>query len=94
MIQELQEIGINIKSLNQQEQKTKCPNCLRIGKTHYNDLCLAVNIQKGVYYCHKCGWTGQVRSKEMESLYKVPTKSNLQKLTKEGRGVFKFTRYY
>jgi len=85
MIQEFKQLGIDLKSLNQEEQKLKCPNCLKVGKTHYNDLCLAVNIQKGVYYCHKCGWAGNVKTKEMDNLYKIPTKNNLQKLTKEGR---------
>ena len=48
MLDKLNEYGIVLPNTNKTEVKVKCPNCIRIGKTHYNDKCLAVNIDKGV----------------------------------------------
>ena len=43
-------------SLNKKgEQKIVCPNCIDRGVTNPKDKCLAVNIEKMLYHCHKCG---------------------------------------
>ncbi len=60
IIQEFQNIGIEVKGNNTQ-QKTKCPNCVKIGKENYKDDCLSINTNDGRYNCFKCGWSGRVR---------------------------------
>jgi len=87
---EIQNLGIEIKG-NSPQQKVKCPNCYKIGKENYKDTCLSVNMDLGVYNCHKCGWSGKVKqeqlSMEMEitKTYKKPEKKNLKRLTATGK---------
>lgn len=47
------DLGLNL--LKKGEQRIVCPNCIDRGVTNPNDKCLAVNIDKMVYHCHKCG---------------------------------------
>lgn len=80
-------LGIEIKG-NRVEQKVKCPNCIRIGKTNIKDTCLSINLNTGLYNCHKCGWKGCVVEKEfkreeMNIVYKLPEKRNMTKLSDE-----------
>ena len=61
---EIQNLGIEIKG-NSPQQKVKCPNCYKIGKENYKDTCLSVNMELGVYNCHKCGWSGKVKEEKL-----------------------------
>lgn len=88
MLEQLNELGIQLPNTTRTEVKVKCPNCVRIGKTHYNDKCLSVNTDKGVFLCHKCGYKGNLnRNKPMEEqkIYKLPNPSLLQPLNKKGK---------
>ena len=88
MLDKLNEYGIVLPNTSKREVKVKCPNCVKIGKTHYNDKCLAVNIDKGVFLCHKCGYKGnlkQNRTMEEQKIYKLPNPSLLQPLNKKGK---------
>lgn len=85
-------LGIQIKS-NRVEQKCKCPNCVTLGKTNINDTCLSINLNTGLYNCHKCGWKGCVAEKEykreeMQIIYKIPEKPNITKLSDEALKYF------
>ena len=73
------ELGIEVKP-SPVQQKVKCPNCKKIGKENYQDTCLSVNLQDGLYNCHKCGWNGCVNKGETKS-YQKPIKTNFTKLT-------------
>jgi twinkle protein len=77
-------LGIEPKG-NRRQQKVKCPNCVSLGKTNIKDTCLSINLNDGLYNCHKCGWSGCVIEKEFikETIvnYKIPTKPNITKLT-------------
>lgn len=79
-------IGIQPKG-NRAEQKVKCPECVRIGKKNISDTCLSINLNTGLYNCHKCGWKGCVkekdfnRSESMKVYYKEPEKPNITTLT-------------
>jgi twinkle protein len=54
--------------------KTKCPKCSHERKKK-SDPCLSVNIDKGLYNCHNCGWSGGVKFKARQE-YTVPEKEN------------------
>ena len=85
-------LGIQVKG-NKTEQKCKCPNCVTLGKTNINDTCLSINLESGLYNCHKCSWKGCVaetnfKREEMQIIYKIPTKPNISKLTDEALKYF------
>lgn len=83
-IQEFINIGIEPKG-NSQQQKVKCPNCMKLGKENWKDTCMSINLAEGIYNCHKCSWNGTVKKLEKMKEYTVPSKSNMQNLTKEGK---------
>lgn len=90
--EKLNSLGIVLKS-NSRQQKTKCPNCKKIGKENYKDLCLSVNLNEMLYNCHKCGWKGFFGKEGSESIvkqnkYDLPKKNNLKKLTKKAIDYF------
>ena len=64
-LKELQDLGIALKGNPSGDVKTKCPQC---GPTRKNksDVSLSVNVNKGVYNCHNCGWSGSVKFKPKE----------------------------
>lgn len=85
-------LGVDIKS-DRAEQKVKCPECVRIGKTNINDTCLSINLNTGLYLCHKCNFKGCVaeqeyKRKEIEIVYKLPVKPNITKLSDEAIKLF------
>ena len=43
------------------EVRIICPECSPTRKSH-NERDLSVNIDKGVWYCHHCGWGGTLGS--------------------------------
>jgi len=84
--QSFADYGIEIKN-NSRQQKVKCPNCYKLGKENYKDPCLSVNLNLGVFNCHKCGWTGSVNEKSNfdVKMYKRPQKNKLSALTIKGK---------
>lgn len=56
------ELGIEVNLEGPIQQKVKCPNCKKIGKEHYNDPCLSINLVEQIFYCHKCGWKGSLNT--------------------------------
>lgn len=90
-------LGIEPKG-NRRQQKVHCPNCAKVGKTNLRDTPLSINLNDGLYNCHKCGWSGCVIEKkefkpEPIMTYKLPQKLNITNLTDEalkyfeGRGI-------
>lgn len=84
MTKEFINIGV-IPKTNRVEQKVVCPNCVKIGKTNIKETCLSINLNSGLYNCHKCGWSGKVGKTEykkevMQESYKIPIKPNITKL--------------
>jgi twinkle protein len=96
MINEFNNIGIFPKG-NYIEQKLKCPQCYTKRKNKH-DRPLSINTQKGVYNCHNCGWSGNVKFKEKKEFIKpVKIKSPLNERTIkwfEKRGINKDTLNY
>jgi len=76
MIDELSNLGIKIKKQSG-EYKTTCPKCSHTRKNR-KDKCLSVNITKGIYNCHNCGWSGTVKKFSAKPDYIIPTRENIQ----------------
>jgi twinkle protein len=63
--------NIQINPLGPDQQKVLCPECKRIGKEHWEDKCLSVNITKGIWNCHKCNWTGGLKPSRITNTGKM-----------------------
>ena len=87
MVNNFLEIGIQPKG-NRLEQKVTCPNCVKVGKTNIKDTCLSINLDSGLYNCHKCGWSGCVKPKDFKPMYVKPTKQNFTKLSDKALELF------
>ena len=86
-IENLRNLGINVNR-NASQQKVRCPKCIQMGKENWKDTCLSINLNDGLYHCHKCNWHGRVKTtNNMENIivYKKPTKSNMSKITTNGK---------
>lgn len=62
--QKLQELGIELKG-SLRQQKTLCPKCSHQRKNK-KEPCLSVNLDDGLYFCHHCGYSGNVLGNEMK----------------------------
>ena len=79
------DLGIEVKGKSEQ-QKTRCPNCLKIGKENWKDASLSINLKENIYNCHKCGWNGKIKTdKGMTIQYKRPEVKNMKPLADKGR---------
>jgi len=75
-LQDFLNVGIEVKP-GRVEQKVTCPKCSPERKNK-QDKCLSVNLDKGVYNCHHCGWSGNVKLKERKEYFKpAPIEINL-----------------
>ncbi len=54
------------------ESRTLCPQCSP-GRTKKYDKCLAVDQEKGVWFCHHCGWHGGLGGTNEECEYAKKT---------------------
>ena len=63
------DFGIQIAS---DESRTLCPQCSP-GRTKKYDKCLAVDQEKGVWFCHHCGWHGGLGGTNEECEYAKTT---------------------
>lgn len=80
MINDFINIGIIPKG-NSIEQKLLCPKCSHTRKNK-KDPCLSINLDKGVYNCHNCGWSGNVKFKPKKDFIKpVKAKTTLSEKT-------------
>ena len=75
-LQDFLDLKIEVKP-GRVEQKVLCPKCSPERKNK-QDKCLSVNLEKGVYNCHHCGWSGNVKLKERQEYFKpVPIEINV-----------------
>lgn len=60
--------GIDIHALRDGENYTTCPKCSkdRTAKNR-NKKCLSVNVDKKVWICHHCGWSGALDKGEQKT---------------------------
>jgi twinkle protein len=68
MITSLHELGV--KPHHRGDVKVVCPQCSHTRK-HKTDPCLSVNVEKGVWNCHNCGYNGSI-VKKYEKQYHKP----------------------
>ena len=68
------DIPINPNGTNQ--QKTTCPKCSP-GRKKKKEKCLSVNLEKGIWHCHHCGWKGSLHTKEIPHHIKTPPLEDL-----------------
>lgn len=80
--------GISVPSGRTGNIKTTCPNCPKVGKQHLNDKSLSVNLDEGVWNCHKCGWTGSLNEAKKKVEYSKPDRKNFTKLSDENLQFF------
>lgn len=79
------DLGIQVKGKSEQ-QKTRCPNCIKLGKENWKDNSLSINLKENIYNCHKCGWNGKIKQdKEMTIQYKRPEVKYMKSLTEDGK---------
>jgi twinkle protein len=72
------ELNIDLKGKTSGQIKTKCPKCHHKRKKK-NDPSLSVDIDKGLYNCHHCGYKGSIKFKN-KSEWILP-KENKNKLS-------------
>ena len=58
------ELGIDVRG-HRGIQKVKCPVCSE-GRKNKSDKSLSIDLNKGAYNCHNCGWSGYVSGKTTE----------------------------
>lgn len=79
------------------ESRTLCPQCSP-GRTKKYDKCLAVDQEKGVWFCHHCGWHGglggtdgecEVAKKTLQLPHFVQSEIDNEKVLEwfQGRGI-------
>lgn len=72
MIDQFLQLGIQPRG-NTVSQKLTCPKCGPERKNK-SDKSLSINLEKGLYNCHNCGWKGNVKIKE-KTEYTIPVRS-------------------
>lgn len=77
--QAIESKGIKLKKTSGQV-KTLCPECSHTRKDK-TDLCLSVDIDKGVWNCHHCGFKGGVNNFKIEKKEYVKPQPRLEKLS-------------
>ncbi len=55
---DFQKYGINAPAGRRGKLKMVCPECQKSDRTHKNDKSLSVDLDKGLFHCHYCGFSG------------------------------------
>ena len=67
---DLIDLGIQLKK-SYGSVKTTCPKCSH-NRRNKKDQCLSVDIDDGLYNCHNCGWSGNVKFKPKKEFITPP----------------------
>jgi twinkle protein len=79
MIQQLRLLGINVRENQHGNVKVPCPQCSPTRKNK-TDPCLSVDVDRGIWQCHNCGYKGSVEKPKKEY---VKPPSELKKLSQQ-----------
>lgn len=63
------DFNIDVGNKSTGKLKTKCPNCSDSRK-HKSDKSLSVDIDKGLFNCHNCGWSGTTKFQKKQDYIK------------------------
>lgn len=76
--------GIKVSVNARGDVKTICPNCTPGNRKpeHRNNKDLSVNIEKGVWNCHNCGWVGSLQQERKVKEWTKPL-PRLETVSKE-----------
>ena len=66
------DFNIDVGNKSTGKLKTKCPNCSDSRK-HKSDKSLSVDIDKGLFNCHNCGWSGTTKFQKKQEYIKPET---------------------
>lgn len=79
----LTNLGIDLKNIKT-SGKCLCPKCSHERKKK-NDPCLSVDVEKGMYNCHNCAWSGYVMKPEerTDKVYSIPKFANNTELSEK-----------
>lgn len=69
IVTNLYELGI--KPHHRGDVKVVCPECSHTRK-HRTDPCLSVNVEKGVWNCHNCGYAGTIAKRPEKEYVRPP----------------------
>jgi hypothetical protein len=72
------DFGIYVNCSGSGNVKVPCPQCLHERKNK-NDKSLSVNLDKGVWKCHHCGWTGFLKNTHNKQSIMKPSHQNNHK---------------
>lgn len=64
-----QDFAIDIGNKSNGKIKTQCPQCSATRKNK-RDKCLSVDIDKGLFNCHNCGWSGTTKFEKKKEFVK------------------------
>src|SRR5262249_17157617 len=53
------DVGINLPYGTTGEIRTPCPQC-STARGRERDACLSIHVERGLWYCHYCGWKGSL----------------------------------
>lgn len=81
MLKNFEDFNIYLKAGATGETYTQCPQCSKERKKKRAE-CLGVNVEKGKWVCHHCGWAGGLKGKTeyhgahwLKPEYRKPTKT-------------------
>lgn len=79
----LENLGIELKNIRT-TGKCLCPKCSHTRKKK-NDPCLSVDVERGMYNCHNCSWSGYVVKPEekTDKVYVIPKFNNRTDVSKK-----------
>lgn len=61
--EQLEDHGIHVVGSRSGNTKTQCPQCGHSGmRTNPRDKSLSVDVDRGVWFCHYCGWKGAIKT--------------------------------
>ena len=73
------DLNIDVGNKTTGKIKTQCPKCSATRKNK-RDKCLSVDVEKGLYNCHNCGYSGTTKFQQKPDYIKPQTiKLNLSK---------------
>lgn len=71
------DFNIDVGNRSTGKIKTTCPKCSSTRKNK-RDKCLSVDIDKGLFNCHNCGWSGTTKFEQKKEFIKpIEIKINL-----------------